>query len=224
MQGTSPIDEWGSAGWLDFSNVYTYPVNNNAVPVYQQSLAAYARSDWKPFFLAESTYEGEYTAPQTLIRQQAYEALLSGAMGDFFGNRPIWLFASGWQDALGSRGSLDMMNVRLLFDSRRRDLLVPDASHTFVTAGFGPDGPARSVAARASDGSWGAAYLPTARTITVDLQGFSGSVQAHWYDPTSGALVAVPGAPFANTGSVSLTTPGLNATGTADWVLVFDRN
>ena len=222
LSGTSPLDVWGSAGWLDVNNVYTYPVNNNGVPVYQQSLAAYARSDWKPFFLAESTYEGEYDAPQTLIRQQAYEALLSGAMGDFFGNRPIWLFEDGWQMALDSRGSRDMARVRPLFAARHWESLVPDAAHTFVTSGFGADGPSHAVAARAADGSWGAAYLPTARTVTVDLGGFSAPVQARWYDPTSGTLTNASGA-LPNTGSVTLTTPGPNATGTFDWVLVFDR-
>lgn len=223
-QGTSPIAFWASAGWLDLSDVYTYPVNNNSVPVYQKSLTEYGRSNWKPFFLAESTYEGEYSAPQTLIRQQAYEALLCGAMGDFFGNRPIWLFDPGWESALSSRGSLDMINVRLFFGSRHWEKLVPDSAHTFVTAGFGSNGPTRSLAARASDGTWAATYLPTARTITVNLSSFAGVVQAHWYDPTSGAMTTVPGSPFANAGTVNITTPGLNATGTADWVLVFDLN
>lgn len=221
-QGSSPVAIWGNTGWLDISNVYTYPVNNNGVPVYQQALAEYGRANWKPFFLAESTYEGEYSAPQTLIRQQAYEALLSGAMGDFFGNRPIWLFDSGWQNALNSRGALDMINVRLLFGSRHWERLIPDVAHTFLTAGFGSNGPSRAVAARADDQSWGAVYVPTARTITVDLSGFSGTVRAHWYDPTSGAMTAVAGSPFVNTGSLTIATPGANGTGTADWVLVFD--
>ena len=66
--------------------------------------------------------------------------------------------------------------------------------------------------------------MPTARTITVNLSGFAGLVQAHWYDPTSGAMTTVPGSPFANTGHVNITTPGSNATGTSDWVLVFDLN
>lgn len=221
-QGSSPVAIYNSEGWLDFSNVYTYPVNNNAVPVYNKSLAEYGRSNWKPFFLAESTYEGEYSAPQTLIRQQAYEALLSGAMGDFFGNRPIWLFDPGWDSALNSRGSLDMVNVRLFFTSRHWEKLVPDSAHTFVTAGLGNSTTTHLVAARASDGSWGAAYIPTARTITVSLNGFSGIVSAHWYDPTSGAMTTATGSPFTNAGTINLTTPGLNATATADWVLVFD--
>jgi hypothetical protein len=117
-----------------------------------------------------------------------------------------------------------MINVRLFFGSRHWEKLVPDSSHTFVTAGFGSNGPTRSVAARASDGTWGATYLPTARTITVNLSGFAGLVQAHWFDPISGAMTPVSGSPFVNTGTVNITTPGLNATGTADWVLVFDLN
>ncbi len=223
-QGTSPIDEWGGAGWLDLSDVYTYPAVNNKVPVYQKALVEYTRSDWKPFFLAESTYENENNATPTLVRQQAYEALLSGAMGDFFGNRPIWLFDSGWPSALNSRSSQDMSLVKQFFSTRHWERLVPDVSHTFVIAGFKADGLTHSVAARAADGSWGATFLPTARTITVDLSEFSGPVQAHWFDPTSGATTTVSGSPFTNAGTTKIMTPGLNATGAADWVLVFEVN
>ena len=112
--------------------------------------------------------------------------------------------------------------MRLLFGSRHWERLIPDIGHTFLTAGFGSNGPTRAVAARANDGPWGAVYVPTARTITLDLSGFSGPVRAHWYDPTSGAMSAVAGSPLANTGNLMIATPGVNGTGTSDWVLVFD--
>jgi hypothetical protein len=35
-------------------------------------------------------------------------------------------------------------------------------------------------------------------------------------------MTTVTGSPFTNAGTVNIATPGLNATGTADWVLVFD--
>jgi hypothetical protein len=194
------------------------------VPVYQKALVEYTRSDWKPFFLAESTYENENSATPTLVRQQAYEALLSGAMGDFFGNSPIWLFGSGWPSALNSRGSQDMSVLKQFFSTRHWERLVPDVAHTFVIAGFKADGLTHSVAARADDGSWGATYLPTARKITVELSGFSGPVQAHWFDPTNGAMRTVSGSPFTNAGTKDFMTPGSNATGAADWVLVLEVN
>ena len=56
------------------------------------------------------------------------------------------------------------------------------------------------------------AYVPSARTITVDLGTLSGPVTARWYDPTNGTFTAIGDGPLANNGSVSLATPGANAT------------
>ena len=58
--------------------------------------------DWKrdpawPFFLLESTYEGEHNASQQQIRRQAYWSVLCGGNGHVFGNHPIWLLWDGWQ-------------------------------------------------------------------------------------------------------------------------------
>ena len=88
-----------------------------------------------------------------------------------------------------------------------------------------PAADGRHVAARASDGSFGIVYVPTARSnVQVSLGGFStGTVRARWYDPTSGAWRAVPGSPFAAAGSTPrLATPGNNSTGWPDWVLVLE--
>ena len=45
-----------------------------------------------PFFLMESAYENEHDAGEQRLRAQAYQAILSGAMGHLFGNNPIWHF------------------------------------------------------------------------------------------------------------------------------------
>ena len=91
------------------STVYTYPLVVNHVQVATKALAEYAHAGWKPFFLIESTYEGDttYTPSAQTVRQQAYEALLNGAMGENFGNNLIWPFRTGWQAALNSQGSND---------------------------------------------------------------------------------------------------------------------
>jgi hypothetical protein len=56
----------------------------------------------------------------------------------------------------------------------------------------------------------------------VDLSGFSHVVSAYWVDPTSGTKTAIAGYPMANHGTVQLTPSGDNATGDADWVLLFE--
>ena len=72
------------------------------------------------------------------------------------------------------------------------------------------------------DGTLAISYLPTGGTIVVDMTRLAGRVQAQWYDPTNGTYSPVSGSPFRNAGSVHLTTPGKNADGDPDWVLVLN--
>jgi hypothetical protein len=76
--------------------------------------------------------------------------------------------------------------------------------------------------ASAADGSLAIAYLPTIRTITVDMSKLAGLVKVHWYDPTSGEYADVEGSPLANSGYRQFRPPGRNTAGDGDWVLVFD--
>jgi hypothetical protein len=173
----------------------------------------------------ESVYENEWGASERQIRQESYEGVLSGGFGYFFGNSPIWSFGSGWQTALNSQGSRDMARIQSLLAGRRWELLVPDANGSFLLSGRGGTGSDHTVAARSSDGSFGVVYIPTARSdVQVSLGGFStGKVRARWYDPTSGAVQALPGSPFTAPGSTpQLATPGSNSTGGSDWVLLLE--
>jgi hypothetical protein len=218
------MDVFGSAKWLDIDTVYTDPFLNNYPHVYTKTLTEYQRSNWKPVFEVESCYEGDHNATPGQIRQEAYESILAGGFGENFGNTPLWIFGSGWQPILQSRGSLDMQQLHAIFSPRRWDLLVPDSSNTFLTNGAGLTGFQHVSAARASDGSWGAIYVAsgTKTALTVDLSGFSGTMSATWIDPSNGAKSAVTGSPFANKGTASITPPGTNAAADTDWVLVFE--
>ncbi|QSQ19081.1 DUF4038 domain-containing protein [Pyxidicoccus parkwayensis] len=230
---TSALAYWAGESWLDVDNVYTYPAEGNLASMVQsRALTEYQRASWLPFFLTESFYENEHsTTTQGRIRQQAYEALLSGGMGQVFGSNPIWNFNNHpifgtpifWKDQLQARGSLDMVHVKALFSSRRWEKLVPDAAHTFLTAGLGTPGLDSTVAALAADGSFGLAYVPSLRTVTVDMSRLSGPATARWFDPTQGTYVTVSGSPFPNSGARTFTPPGNNGTGTGDWVLVLEQ-
>ncbi len=65
-------------------------------------------------------------------------------------------------------------------------------------------------------------YLPTRRTVTVDMSSLSGPSIARWYDPTNGTFSTIAGGPFANAGSIQFTPPAANAEGAGDWVLVIE--
>jgi hypothetical protein len=68
------------------------------------------------------------------------------------------------------------------------------------------------------------AYMPSMRTISVDMSKLSGTAAARWYDPTNGEYIAVDGSPFANTGIRQFTPPGKNHDGDGDWVLLLETD
>jgi hypothetical protein len=192
--------------------------------------------------MVEATYEFEqntssvpYGSPLQL-RKQEYWSLLSGAAGQMYGNHYTWQFlcpqrddagncVGGWKDQLDSPGATQMAYVTHLFGPRKWYDLVPDQTHSVVTDGLGTFGADDYVtAASTPDGGLAMAYVPSSRTITVDLSTLSGSVTARWYDPTNGTFTSVPGSPFPNAGSVQLATPGTNVGGDGDWVLVLEAH
>ncbi len=108
--------------------------------------------------------------------------------------------------------------------------LVPDQDHTVVTAGLGNYGNLQTrvsqsdycTASKTPDGAFVVAYMPTERTITVNMAGLKGPAEARWFDPTNGAYTAVPGGPFVNMGTRQFTPPGKNHDGEGDWVLLLN--
>jgi hypothetical protein len=215
----SALDRYESGGWLDFNTTYTYQI------VHQKLLADYNRSPAWPFILIESSYEGEHNASEVQIRRQAYWSVLCGGFGHVFGNNPIWhfngptLFPTNltWQQSMDLPGSVGMMHWGRLFRSRPWFDLVPDQKHEVVTGGLGEfQGLDYLAAGRTPDGGTVIAYIPSRRTITVDMSKISGSqVHAWWFDPRTGKAVA--GGDFPTSGTRELTPPG-----EGDWVLVLD--
>lgn len=154
--------------------------------------------------------------------------MLSGATGQFYGNKYTWPFLKGWPHYLNTIGSREMTFVTNLFSHRRWFDLVPDSEHRLVVAGYGTYSNAGTVnsndyvaAARTPDGRLAIAYLPTGHPVEIDMTRMSGPrVRAQWYDPTTGKYANVPGSPFARSGRRGFTPPGKNHDGGEDWVLV----
>jgi len=176
----------------------------------------YERTSVKPFFYIEGTYENE-GASQTCLRSQAYWAVLGGAFGHVFGNNPIWLFDSGWQNALNSTGAQSLQRFAALFASRPWHNLLPDYGHQVATSGYGSVTNSSYVGvARTSDHGTVMAYLPSSSSLTIDMTQISGSTaNAWWYSPGSGASTFIGTYP---TSGSRVFTPN----GSGDWVLVLD--
>jgi chitodextrinase len=221
------LDDPTWAPLIQLNASYTY------YPTYAQVLTDYNRPQAPPTFLVEANYEFEHNADDEgtpeILRRQEYWSLLGGAAGQFYGNHWTWPFLEGWQDHLDTTGSVQMAHVVSLFDRQPWFDLIPDQSHSVVTAGYGTyadDGALGDsdylTAARTPDGALVMAYMPTRRTITVDMSTLGAPAFASWYDPSAGVYAAVKGSPLPNAGSRSFTPPGPNADGDGDWVLVLD--
>ena len=207
---------------VDWDFVYTY------YPTYKAVLDAYRRQPAKPVLLGEANYQGENnqheTPPTTdeTLRRQVLWSLTSGAAGEFFGTDD-WDLHAGWERRLTTRALTQVSRLRRLFSTLRWWELVPDTARRLVTGGRGTelrtDEPQDVLendyvtAARTPDGRQAVIYLPTRRTISVDRSAMAAGTRAAWIDPTSGRRRPVPM-------SAAFTTPGRNAGGGGDWLLV----
>ena len=216
------VTPWPGAAWLNVNNVYTY-----SGLAYQSILSAYSISPPMPVFLVEAAYENEHGVTNQELRAQSYWSVLSGGFGHVFGNCPIWGygFTSGfcastdWKAQLNNVGSSNMQHFQALFRSRHWHLLVPDASHAVMTAGYGTFGHTNYVTtASASDGSSILAYLPSSRTVQVTGASLAGSTMtAWWYNPGTGVATQI--GTYSKSGIQSFMPPA-----SGDWVLVLDSS
>jgi hypothetical protein len=221
---TAAIDFWDREPWLQVSNVYTYK------PVYLAALDHFDRHKSTPFFLIESSYENEHGSTEQLLRTQAYQAILSGAMGQVFGNNPIWHFdgpglfsaPGSWREQLGSRGAISMTHLRALFGTMPWWTLEPDTDNRLLKAGH-QSGESRAVAGRSADRSIAVVYLPTIRNLTLDLRELAGpNVSMRWYDPANGQYTDIVASDFESQKmqTVTIGPRANNSSGSGDWVLI----
>lgn len=205
-------DHFAEEGWLDFNASYTYG------PVAWRVLYDRARYPAVPTLLIETHYEddfGKKTAED--VRAYPYRAVLSGAMGHLFGNKPLWYCGRGWEEALDRPGSRYMSHARALFESRAWWELEPDVAHRFVVEGHGDPGADDGVqAAVTAARDTLIAYLPAKRALRVDTGALRGArLAGFWFDPRTGEASAIP--PFPRAGSRSF-EPAADG----DWLLVLD--
>lgn len=211
---------WAPRVDLDFA--YSY------VPTYLTVLEGYARTPPKPVLLGEANYEGENNYPdspptthQTLRRQMLW-ALTSGAAGTFSGSDD-WEFLPGWEQRLDTEGVAQLDRLQALFAGLPWWTLVPDTTARVVVDGAGPAAPPGTTAdpledehatvTQSRDRQHTVVYVPTARTLTLDLAEVPARAEATWVDPSTGTRTPARLA-------ATMPTPGSNAEGDGDWLLL----
>jgi hypothetical protein len=183
--------------------------------------------------LGETGYEAEPNAIELLpdakrgdlwtpyrIRRNAWWAALSGASGYCAGTR-LWRWEPNWRETMQVRSVREAPLLLRGLETIAWWKLVPDDKHALVTAGFGQWRQADyATAALAVDGSCAAVYLPTPRTIKIDLAKLNGRASARWFDPTSGEFRPVDDSPLSCADRRDFTPPEKNSVGESDWILL----
>ncbi|MBX2925505.1 MAG: glycoside hydrolase family 140 protein [Chitinophagaceae bacterium] len=222
----SSTDVWPDTSWLDVVMTYTYfrgfnkAWNKNQPDVYEVNYKEYAKQPVKPFFLGESTYEGEHDAwgSPVQVRKQAYWSVLSGGTGNAYGS-PLWRMDNNWKRQLELPGGNSLQYFYKLFQSKKWFELMPDSTSSVITSGAGKfAGNDYAVAAKHQKGKYIIAYIPSGRTFTINTSGIRGSkLKASWYNPANGETTLE--GKYRNKGELSFTTPDAN-----DWVLVVESH
>ncbi|MBC8103724.1 MAG: glycoside hydrolase family 140 protein [Cytophagales bacterium] len=219
--------------WLDF-HLWQSGHGRNAAN-YDRISETYALSPPKPCLDSEPGYE-DHPAGFDLnnghlddydCRKALYWALFAGACGHTYGCHDLWQMASPlraaissarrpWYEAIHLPGAGQMRHAGALLLSRPYLSRVPDQSLIVSPVGEGTD---HVQATRDADGSYALVYVPTYKTVTVDLSRLSGSpLDAWWFDPRSGLAQPIAGDLLAADGPREFTHPS----GGLDWVLVLD--
>jgi hypothetical protein len=121
-----------------------------------------------------------------------------------------------WRKAMAYEGAKQVGLMRRLFELRPWHKLVPDPALLAAKSAEDAD---HVRAARAEDGSFALAYLPTGKTVSIQMNKLTGKkIVASWYDPRDGTWRDA--GEHANTGvrEFAAPTPGAQS----DWLLVLD--
>jgi hypothetical protein len=229
---SSSLDDAAWAPLISLNGTYTYS------PTYMQMLHSYNQTPVMPAYLMEAHYDWEdvgkppdFGTP-SVLRREEYWTMLTGGTGQFYGNKYTWSFAPGWESHIDTVGVTQLTIWKQFFSSLPWQDLVPDQDHTVVTAGLGTYGALETrvsqsdycTASKTPDGSFVVAYLPTARTITVNMASLKNPARARWFDPTNGTYANIPGGPIANVGTRQFAPPGKNHEQADDWVLLLNAS
>ncbi|MDB9025983.1 DUF4038 domain-containing protein [Parabacteroides distasonis] len=221
----SSTDIWMNVDWLDFSMVYTYFRGFNKAwncvqqDVYEVCYAEYKKAAGMPFILGESTYEGEHGdwGNDLQVRKQAWWAVLSGAAGHAYGS-PNWKMIDGkWKDIMKYPGANSLRHFYNFLSARKWYELIPDFDNNLAIDGAAPYATNDyAVSAVSFDKKWAVMYIPSKRTIRVNLKILKGNrISLRWYNPRTGnyKLISSNQSPCI----LEYTSPDEN-----DWVLLFE--
>ncbi|MBM2840760.1 MAG: hypothetical protein HW412_1288 [Bacteroidetes bacterium] len=219
---------WSGRPWLKLEYIYPYWGPEAYHPEIIVDIARTCYNEGRPVFLEEAWYENEHAnnpvPPPTVIRQQMYYAVLSGALcGQVFGNGPLWGFDMAsrpwfgpghYRSWLDSPGHVSVGIFGEIIRARNWWKFVPDMTFSVTDSGYGTYGTGSFCpTSYTSDSSSIMVYLPSQHQIRVRLSYLKGdSVTAKWINPGTGAVT--------NLGRKARVTTTFSPPSQGDWVFL----
>lgn len=199
--GHSSSEYWHTEAWLDFNMLQSGHTRNKAN--YEVIAADYTLPLVKPCMDAEPAYEDHPSGfdldngylDDYDVRKGLYWALFSGACGHTYGCHDIWqmwqvgrkaaTFArTTWKKALHLPGAAQVQYARNLLESRPFFDRIPAPELMDSDPGKGTH---HVTATRHEDGTYAMVYLPSCKTVTLNLDVLSRRrFSVTWYDPRTG--------------------------------------
>ncbi len=182
----------------------------------------------KPVILFETHYERYSGITPQFVRGSAWATFLGDGCGYCYGNEDVWPFgattgfgdSTDWAAHLNDAGAQGMTVLKSVLTAEAWWTFARDASHVWITAGYGTAGTAGYVPVSATpDRRTFFAYLPDANSsVTLDKSKFAAAFDLDWVDPHNGTVVSIS-TNTAASGSASFSRATANSAGDADWIL-----
>ncbi len=217
---------------LSVNSFYGFGPDSNG-EVWRTADEAWRATPTRPCWTCEPQYDGaEIGGSGTTadVREAEWWSVLGGGTaGQVYGAVGVYNFARtagpwgpDWRTRLDAAGARDAAHQFAFWADLPWWTFAPSGTDAgflgteLITAGQ-DDGLRHIGAAGTPDGAWAAAYVPNRderRTFSVDAGWAAAASTARWFDPTDGTWQNAA----AEDGT--FTTPGPNAAGDLDWVLV----
>jgi hypothetical protein len=241
--GVSPVPVTNSIAEFYYAKSYVdFAMNQSAHHSGNSTNAAIAARLWnlsledntpkKPLINAEAFYHGDpnstgtkaYKGTARDVRSLGWISWTSGSLGYTYGSLGLWDWglnagdvtgwtSTYWQTGMNRDSSTHMKYMAEFFATI--DWWTLKSSHSSIQ-----NQPANELIkmtfAHNTAGTLGVAYLPGNASIQLNMAGFSGTVNAQWFNPVAGTYSSADSG-VANSGSHTFTAP---STGSEDWVLL----
>jgi len=217
----SSTDVFSGEQWLDFSMIYMHFQNkqgggaNETPQVYEAALTEFQKVPRRAFVLGDAQYENENLGNDFMMRRQIYWTILNGGSGQCYGSS-TWEFSSNWRTIMALPGVNQMGIFYKIFSGLPWYIFRPDISNDILLEGRGViGGDDYATVAVIPNHRMAAIYLPTGRTVRVNIEKIKGSnIRALWINPRTNKRWI--GGYFKPQGSRELTPPTLDE----DWLLL----